>query len=275
MTALWPPPVPREHGAWAMLYAPLLLGLLAAPPPAILTPLLLAAAITAAYLGQHAASLLLRRRGAQATGLWLGAYGALAIAAAVWLIAGEGYVVLLWLGIPACLLLGWQAWRRRSTRRHIERSHRAQFLTVAVLAFSAPAAVATSGGETGLAVLSWAAAAAFFWGSVLYVKMRVRGAGRSYREGSGRWRLGWPTGLYHLALLIAPLTWGAPGPMAAGLWALAVAPAATRAVVGWRAVGRGPLSLLHTGLVELACAAWYTAAAGMALRRLTTTLFRG
>ncbi|MEO6907403.1 MAG: YwiC-like family protein, partial [Abditibacteriaceae bacterium] len=70
------PPIPREHGAWVILYAPFLIGLAAAWPPPVLPATLLFVAITGVYLTRHALSILLQKnaRHIQENVLWLGIY---------------------------------------------------------------------------------------------------------------------------------------------------------------------------------------------------------
>ena len=145
--AFGPPPLPREHGAWAMLYLPLVLGVIVAWPVPLVPGSLLVASTTAAYLAQHAAGVLLRRRGAPGTGVWLALYGAVAVLSGAALILGFGLRDLLWLALPSLVLLGWYARHRRNTRRQIDRSLRSQLASVAVLALTAPAAVIVARGQ--------------------------------------------------------------------------------------------------------------------------------
>jgi YwiC-like protein len=52
------PPLSREHGAWVMLYTPVLIVLLAGPAPTLLPCLLLVIAATSAFCLQHAAGIM-------------------------------------------------------------------------------------------------------------------------------------------------------------------------------------------------------------------------
>ena len=113
-------PLPREHGAWVMLYAPLLTGLVV-------------------YNIHPLMCLLLRECGDAQTWWWLGGCGLIVVAGAgVLQLLGHGRV--LWLTVPAVALLGWQAIRRRGTRRQIDHSLLNEMLTVPVLGLGAPAA---------------------------------------------------------------------------------------------------------------------------------------
>ena len=74
------PPLPREHGAWVMLLAPLGAGLVAAGPVSPLPAVALVVAAIAAFLTQNAAALLLRPRAPRTLIPWLGIYvGVLAL----------------------------------------------------------------------------------------------------------------------------------------------------------------------------------------------------
>src|SRR5713101_4414709 len=63
LSRLRPPPISREHGAWVMLYTPILIVLLAAPAPRLLPCLLLLIAATCAFCLQHVVGIIIRRRG--------------------------------------------------------------------------------------------------------------------------------------------------------------------------------------------------------------------
>ncbi|MBV9852624.1 MAG: YwiC-like family protein [Armatimonadetes bacterium] len=56
------PPLPREHGAWVVLYAPLVITLVAYPPADREQALLLTPAVTGLFLGRNALGLLHRAR---------------------------------------------------------------------------------------------------------------------------------------------------------------------------------------------------------------------
>src|SRR5581483_11988835 len=49
------PPIPHEHGAWVILYAPLFIALAATPPFALAPSLLLVLAVTGLFLAREAA----------------------------------------------------------------------------------------------------------------------------------------------------------------------------------------------------------------------------
>src|SRR5688572_15408741 len=99
------PPMPREHGAWVMLYVPVIVALSAVRDSlSWLPPLLLIAAITGLFLGRNAAALLMRKRGKPGTEFWLGAYAILAMAGALPLLLVYQRFALLQIGLLALLL---------------------------------------------------------------------------------------------------------------------------------------------------------------------------
>lgn len=86
-------PLPREHGAWVMLYAPLLTGLVVYNIHPLMCLLLIAMA-TAVFFAQNALGLLLRERGDAQTWWWLGAAGLIVVAGAgVLQLLGHGRVL--------------------------------------------------------------------------------------------------------------------------------------------------------------------------------------
>lgn len=263
------PPVPHEHGAWMMLYAPLVTGLLAYgvdPGPAVL----LVVAATAAFFAQNAAGLLLRGRAAPWTALWLALDGAAGLAAVAGLTLGYGLWPLLVLAAPGVALFAWQAQRRHATRRQVDRATANELATVAVLSLGAAAAhVAATEALTPAAVAPWAAFALYFGGSVYYVKMRVEAARlRDGRTWARRWRAGWRSSLCHLGLgLLAGAGIAAGGPTrdAAALAAAAVAPAVGRALWAGLRLTDAPPRLRRLGVWEIVYAVWFSGWIGAAL----------
>ncbi len=115
-------PLPREHGAWMMLYTPFAIGAAVSyPSPAgPLTTLLFAC--TSAYFAQNALGLLLRGRGGHSVLPWLVAFSLVLAASVAILIGVHGTHDLLWFGPLATALFAWQAWQRHRTGRQIDRS---------------------------------------------------------------------------------------------------------------------------------------------------------
>ena len=66
--------LPREHGAWMMLYTPFAVGAAVSYPMPIGPLLSLLVAYTSAYFAQNALGLLLRGRGGRNVGVWLAVF---------------------------------------------------------------------------------------------------------------------------------------------------------------------------------------------------------
>ncbi len=258
-------PLPREHGAWVMLYAPLLTGLIVYPVGWSMS-MLLAVLATSAFFGQNALGLLLRGRGDGGTWRWLAGCSVLVAVAAVGLWhAGHGSV--LWLGLPAALLFSWQALRRRLTRRQIDHSLANELVTVPVLGLGAPAAQMIWAGQiTPGALLPWIAFSLYFAGSVFFVKMLV-GAIRDPAPPPLRWRRGGVTLLYHGVILLAlgaAMGWLEHGwILAPGL--IGFLPVMGRTLFMWWRLSSAPPPLRRIGFVEVGIALWFSIWVGVLL----------
>ena len=161
--------VPRQHGAWAMLALPLVVG--AVHAGVRWWHLLLAAAWALGYLAFHAAGLWLRAHGRSRYFPPVRAYGLLAVLVGGAAIAAEPGV-LVWAPLYAVLLavslaLSWHREDRSLTNG-----------LVTVLATSVMALVAQAPGSPD-PVAWWIAGAlaAYFAGTVLYVKTMIRERG--------------------------------------------------------------------------------------------------
>lgn len=253
------PPVPHEHGAWMMLYAPLVIGLVAfrpAPVPA----LLLVLAVSGAFLAQNAVGLLLRRSVIRGTAFWLGIYSALLAAAGGTLLLVYELFELVWIGVPAALLFGWQIWLRRAANRRLNASAVSEVAAIGVFALTAPAAFVTARGELGpVAWVVWGACVLYFTSSVFYVRMLVAGA-RHKEELTAveRWWLGRGLVGYHLLLsgILATLLWWDEGAWPA---VVGYAPVLVRALVGWQRLSNELPSLKGVGVREIVYALWFAA----------------
>ncbi|MBT3342452.1 MAG: YwiC-like family protein [Gemmatimonadetes bacterium] len=251
-------PLPREHGAWVMLYAPLLTGLVVYPVGWFMS-LLLAVLATSAFFAQNALGLLLRGRGDGRTWRWLAACGALVgvSAAAYW---GAGHARVLWLGLPAALLFSWQALQRRLTRRQIDHSLANELITVPILGLGAPAAHIISAGQmTPGALLPSVAFSLYFAGSVFFVKMLI-GAIHDPAPAPLRWRRGGATLLYHGFILLALLA-GIGGLdngriLIPGL--IGFLPVVARTLFMWWRLSGVPPSLRRVGFIEVGIALWFS-----------------
>jgi len=238
MAELRRPIVPKEHGAWAVLYGSLLVGLGVAGRFTIPVALFLVG-VTACALANGPLALLVRPAGGPGHGarraqalFWLLVYGAVAAAAIVPLVAVFRMTFLLPFGMGAMFFV---LVRAHQLREREDRSLGGALAGVAGITLGAPAAHAVAiGAAQPVGAILWGLCFLFFGSGVFYVRMRVQGM-LAARQGaparSNPARL--PCILYH-ALLLAAI------PLLALLevipWAVLVAfaPAVWRAGVGLR-----------------------------------------
>jgi hypothetical protein len=252
--------VPREHGAWMMLYTPFVMAAVVSYPFPPRTILLTAAAMTAAFFAQNVAGQLLRGRARDRAVRWLALYlGGLAACGGA-LVLRLGRVDLIWLAVPALALFAWQGWQKKSTGRQVDRGIAAELSTVAVLSLSAPAAAIAARGEaTSIAWLLWAACSLYFGSSVFYVKMLVaRARTRAPEDPAPTWTPGRQLVFYHMLVVVALAGVSTAVPaLVASLWVVAYAPAVTRALVAWSRPQEGMPSLKQVGVKEIVYALWF------------------
>lgn len=192
--------LPPEHGGWFLLLGPYLFGAVAAAEPnADLVVLLLFA--LASYIARQPLTLLVKalsgRRARSDVYPALGAFCLTGLGAALLfgVLVLRGYAFLLWLGIPASIVMAWQLWL--VTRRR-ERQIGIELVGAGTLALAAPAAYWVSAGAMTtpgwwLWLLAWLYAAS----SIVYVYLRLKQ--RRMKEMPPRteqWREGRRTLLY-------------------------------------------------------------------------------
>lgn len=228
--------VPREHGAWAILAVPLLLGIIAAGPrPA---HLLLGAAAVSAYLFSVPAIEWIRTRRhehvppAAVFGLGLAASGVPLVVAHPDVLPIAGAAGLASLVAIALVVAGW------GTSVLVSLVQVAQ----AILLVPAAAAVAGTLGEPSTARAA-AAAAIYLAGTVFVVRSLIRGRGNAwFFAASVAFHV---TGLV-VAAIVLPLPYAV---LAAALLARAVALPIVQARL---ATGPRRLKPIHIGMVEIA-----------------------
>jgi hypothetical protein len=238
MAELGRPIVPREHGAWAVLYGSLLVGLGVAGRLTI-PVLLFLVGMTACAFANGPLVLLVRPPGGpgqfvrrrQAV-LWILIYGAVAVASLVPLLTVFRMTFLLPFGMGAAFFAVLRAYQLRERE---DRTLSGALTGMAGITLAAPAAHAVAVGAAQPAgVILWGLCFLFFGSGIFYVRMRVQGM-LALRQGaparSNPARL--PCILYHaLLLVVVPLLalWGVVP------WAVLVAfaPAVWRAGVGLR-----------------------------------------
>jgi hypothetical protein len=161
--------LPREHGAWAILIGPILVGLLGAPVFSPAAAALFVLGALAAFLVRAPLQALLARpsdRGAQG---WLAFYTALTLGAFVPLILLIGCWKLLFFAVPTGLLLAENLTANKSGRRFSAFNEGAGVLG---LCLGAPAAYYAASFQLDARAWSlWLLCSAFFLGPIFYVKM--------------------------------------------------------------------------------------------------------
>ncbi len=255
------PPVPREHGAWVMLLAPLAAGLVAAAPIEPVAAAALVVAAIAAFLAQNVAALLLRPRAPRTLVAWLGIYGAALVASGGVLLLGPGRTALLALAAPGLVLFAVHLRAQAGPLRdRLDRSGPGQVLTAAVLSLSGPAAWAVAHGGLGWpAAVLWTMFFLGFTSGILHVNMRLAAVKvRAPFDGATRWQLGRDVVGSHGALALAAVAVALVVP-AGWLLAVAGAPYVVRGLsAAWR-LAPGVPSFKCIGLVESALALWLAA----------------
>lgn len=174
--ALGRPPLPREHGAWAMLLIPLVTGLVVARHWGLEGPLFLGACL-ALYIARQPVTMLakiLKEPASQAPArllAWLGIY----------LLAGLGFGAPLLFTYGRWLLLPWAALFAAFTVLHIylrkhklDRTPAGELTTIAGLALTAPGAYYVAGGLELQALHLWVLTTLYSGASVFYVRMKMR-----------------------------------------------------------------------------------------------------
>lgn len=224
--------LPSEHGSWAMMFTPFVIG--AGVAGILSAPLwLCGAAALALFLARQPLGLLARvRRGkarandGPAAWFWSALLLAVAAGAGAWLLL-LGRWAILWLAVPAGIVL---ALTLALSARLGPRQLSVELLGVAGLALSAPAAYVAATGHLDLtAWLTWLLSAAHSVISVLYVRLRID---ETHDRASHPQRMA-VIGAHGLAL--AAVVGGALGGWIPPLVMLPLALLLLRAVyVGWR-----------------------------------------
>lgn len=242
-------PVPREHGTWAMLYAPILCAVVSVGRVDLRFFLFLLST-TAAFFLREPLETWIRLRSLKSTDaqrlstlrIWIGVYLVLAFSPAAYLT----FAFRLWL-LPAfaamygVMLVLHQYWISRKADRQVL----SELMAVLSLSSSAPACrYAMMGTVDSVAFLLWALNAMFFASSVFYVKMRVSRVAKKHVPANA-------VALncaYHV-LLLAALIILVLNELISWIVVLAFVPVFIRAFAG--ILDRGKLSLTRIGVSEV------------------------
>ncbi|MFN8454036.1 MAG: YwiC-like family protein [Anaerolineae bacterium] len=170
------PPLPKEHGSWAMLIVPLVLGWAIAPAwHWRILPLFIAA--LGFFLLRHPLAVLvkIRKRVSEDKSYWwrwAAIYAGLTTLSAAWLVLGQGLWWLVGLGFLGAALLLLNLWL---VARRQEMSLTGELAGIAGLVLGAPMAYyATSSLLDDAAALLWLINFLYFGGTVFYIKLKVR-----------------------------------------------------------------------------------------------------
>ncbi|MDM8531281.1 YwiC-like family protein [Anaerolineales bacterium HSG25] len=170
------PPLPREHGAWVMLFTPLTLGWLLAPVWQAQISLFFVASLSF-FLLRHPLTVFVKRwnrpsKDWQYLQRWAVIYGGITVISGGWLV----FINQFWWLLPAALLGGllllfnlWLVSKRQ------DMSVVGELTGIFGLAMGAPMAYYVSSGQFApLAFLLWLINFLYFGGTVFYVKLKVR-----------------------------------------------------------------------------------------------------
>lgn len=230
---LW---MPRQHGAWAMLLLPILIGVAASRPGA--WQLVLAGAALTAYLASATMQAWARARRPPAYRPPMIVYGlAFAVLGTILVVAFPPLLLVLVVVLPTSIVVFQGA--RPGTRRDLANSL-AQVAQALVLV---PAAAYVSGEFQAERILAYAlVAAGYLVGSVLVVRSVLRERGNT---GFAMLSLGFHLGLIALAAAALPTAYAVVAAvLAVRAWLLPV-------LQGRWASGPHPLRPVHVGIVEI------------------------
>lgn len=249
-------PIPREHGAWFMLYVPLMVVLVGLHADWFFT-VVLVLTVTGVFWGQHTAGLVLRRRGDVGSGWWLVLYGCVSVMGAGSLLA-YGLTDLLWMGIPFGLFMSWQLVRSKFARKRVDRTLSGEMVAIAGLTLTAPVAFVVCVGElTQTAIGLWGLFVLFFCSSVFYVKMRIEAvqikAGIQWKD---RLHLGSGLLFYHTILVVNLLVFTRVSEF--GIFLLiGFVPVFIRALLGFVRLSNQLPKLKVVGMIESVYTLWF------------------
>jgi hypothetical protein len=266
------PPIPHEHGAWVMLYAPMVVGFGAAGGTDVRMWLLLTLLVTSVFLGREAAGLLLRRRAKPGTAVWLGIYALTGAAAAAGLFASYSVAGLLAVGFVAAALFAIHSvLLLRPSRKRLDRTITGELIGTAALTLTGAAAYSVAAGPLGLTALAiWGACTGYFGGGILYVKMWLEAVKQRQKWNRAvRMEVGRPTVCYYALLTVVFGTFAVQLGGTAGILLLtAFLPSLVRAAVGYSRLSNRLPNLTRVGLLEAALAIWFTIFSTAAFRLL-------
>lgn len=166
------PPLPKEHGSWAMLAVPLLISLAIAPAWRW-SSLLAVVAVIGLFLVRYPLETMIKtKRRDSVLIVWAIIYASLTILCGGWLLVIDRLIWLIPIGLigAALVLLRWRLALRRQ-----EMSALGELSGIAALALGAPIVYyAVSGQLDWTALALWLINSLYFGGTVFYIKLKVR-----------------------------------------------------------------------------------------------------
>ena len=256
------PLLPKEHGSWAMLIVPLLLGVIIAPLWHWRIVILVVAAFGFFLVRFPLALLVKTRRRANAnraeTWGWAYIYGGITALSGGWLVLGERLWLLALMGIFGVALLLFHLWL---VYRRQEMSVIGELSGIVGLALGAPMAYYTASGQLdNTAILLWLINILYFGGTVFYIKLKVRQQPRlpapnhlSERLVKAKACLAYQTIALTVIILLVTLR------QAPLLAPLALIPATVKTFHGaWKWQDKKSLSLVRLGITEIVHAVAFT-----------------
>ncbi|HEY6951757.1 MAG TPA: YwiC-like family protein [Bacteroidota bacterium] len=198
--------VTREHGSWAVLFAPMVIAASVARQYTLSELLFLCAALSV-FMAYVPTQTILRDRLTHPQGtetvhraeFWAALFGILALAAGIVLVARGYWLLLLVAGVGALSFFG-----NFLLTLYFQKSVTSDFVAVAGLALGAPGMYYVATGRLDrTAFVLWVLNALFFGSSVFYVHMKMRASSmkRSDLTVSERFTIGRLNILYHLVVL--------------------------------------------------------------------------
>jgi hypothetical protein len=260
------PPLPKEHGSWAMLAVPLIIGAAVAPLWRW-SALLAMIAVVGLFLARYPIEMLIKTQKRNSNLIaWSIIYSAISILSIGWLIAIDRLIWLLPIGLLGALLM---LLHFRLAQRRQEMSALGELSGIAALALGAPIVYYAAGGQLDwTALILWLINSLYFGGTVFYIKLKVRQQPRlpapdriSQRLINAKACLTYQGAALTIVLLMAALHF------VSVLIVVAFVPMTIKVLVGaYRWQDKHSLSLPRLGLIELVQSALFAALVIVALK---------
>lgn len=219
--------LPKQHGAWAMLVVPFLLGVVYGGFHWL--QIFLGCAWLCLYLATYPLIMALKKKRVSFHIMWFKRYFFIAVLFAIPVIIYKPLIIIIGLGMTPFFLLNVYF-----SKQNMDRSFRNDLSAIMAFSMSTFATYYLGSGTlTYEAVLLWILSVLFFTGSTFYVKMMIR----EKKNPAFRW-IAW---FYHILIVALPLFFG--------MWIVAVSyvPSLIRVVVSY---GKN-LTPMHTGIIEI------------------------